>query len=361
MRRFYKDDEGYLAWLEAHPYGFVLNTYAHPTSSYLILHRAACRTINRPLPPPSLWTYPYPKTCSDDRRELEDWALRETGKAVKPCSICRPHERSGVPRRPIPWTGVAGARAPLPIEAPIQFDGVPIRIVVPRGGSGDAPRFAIEGAQWLAETFFRRDPSAVGRNSYDAWIETTQHAPQRRDRVVDGDITAVNTTMAARTSHKAWAPVIAATDWSWLEAIDPTWDLFETPETDAEWETVAQRLATAFAATKRPGLGLAVITKVLHIKRPWLIPVLDSVVMEQIGATASDDLATWVAAIGQVRAVGRENVTELQAVRDHLRARGIADRSLVRILDALLWVSSPGSGLFSSLTGWERVFRPQPA
>ena len=79
----------------------------------------------------------------------------------------------------------------------------------------------------------------------------------------------------------------------------------------------------------------------------------------EIGARVSDDVATWVAAIGQVRTVGRVNLAELRAVRDHLRAKGIADRSLIRILDALLWVSSPGSGLFSSLAGWERVFRPR--
>ena len=360
MRRYFKDDQGYLTWLAAHPDGFVLNSYAHVTGAYLILHRAACRTINRPLPPPSRWTHPYPKTCSDDRGEIEAWALRETGKAVKPCSHCLPQEElSGVPRRPIPRTGAPGSRAPRPIETPVEFDGEPIRITVPRAGDADKPGLVLEGAQWLAETFFRQDPSAVGSNSYDAWIEATQTDPWRRDRVVDGDVTAVNTTMAARTSHAAWAPVIASTEWSWLEALDPTWDLFETPETDAEWAMIAQRLATAFAATKRPGLGLAVITKVLHIKRPRLIPVMDSVVIEQIGARVSDDVAAWVAAVGQVRAVGRGDLVELRAVRDHLHAKGMADRSLVRILDALLWVSSPGSGLFSSLTGWERVFRPR--
>jgi hypothetical protein len=359
MRRFVKDDSGYRAWLEAHPHGFVLNTYAHVTAAYLVLHRAACRTINRPLPPPSLWTYPYAKTCSEDRGEIETWALRETRKAVKPHSGCLPQERSGVVRRPIPRTGAAGSRAPRPTEAPTQFKGEPIQITVPRNGDGDAPRLVIEGAQWLAETFFRRDPSAVGHNSYDAWIEATQNNPGHPDRVVDGDVTAVNTTMAARTSHEAWAPVIASTDWSWLEALDPRWDLFETLESDADWTTIAARLVAAFEATKRPGLGLAVVTKILHIKRPRLIPVMDRVVIEQIGARVSDDVATWVAAIGQVRDVGRVNLAELRAVRDHLRAKGITDRSLVRILDALLWVSSPGSGLFSSLTGWERVFRPR--
>jgi hypothetical protein len=64
--------------------------------------------------------------------------------------------------------------------------------------------------------------------------------------------------------------------------------------------------------TKRRGLGLAVITKVLHIKRPGLILVMDSVVIERTGARASDAFATWVTPIGPDRAVGRENLAELQ-------------------------------------------------
>lgn len=361
MRRFVKDDAGYLAWLGEHPQGFVLNTYAHVTSAYLILHRAACRTINRPLAHGSLWTDPYAKTCADDRGEIEIWALRETGKAVRPCSHCLPGDSAGRPAAlPMrPQVGGVGPRAPRSADTPIEFDGEPIRIIVRRGSVADSPPLVIEGAQWLAETFFRRDPSAVGPNSYDAWIEATREDPQRSNRVVDRDVTAVNTTMAARTSHEAWAPVIASTDWSWLECLDPSWDLLQTPWSATEWALIGQRLATMFAVTKRRGLGLAVITKVLHIKRPQLIPVMDSVVIEQIGARVSDDVATWVAAIGQVRAVGRENLAELQGIRDHLRAKGIADRSLVRILDVLLWVSSPASGLFSSLTGWERVIRPR--
>jgi hypothetical protein len=100
-----------------------------------------------------------------------------------------------------------------------------------------------------------------------------------------------------------------------------------------------------------------VVTKVLHIKRPRLIPVMDSVVISQLGARVSSDVTTWADAIGQVRAVGRADLTELQAVRDHLVAAGLGSRGLVRILDALLWVSSQGAGLFSSLGDWERVFR----
>lgn len=124
MRRFVNDDAGYIAWLDAHPDGFVLNTYAHVTSTYLIVHRAACRTINRPLAPGKSWTYPYGKTCSDDRQEIEAWALRETGKPVKPCAHCLRGESgvSPVPRRASPLTGAPGSRAPRPIDSAVEFD-----------------------------------------------------------------------------------------------------------------------------------------------------------------------------------------------------------------------------------------------
>jgi hypothetical protein len=359
MRRFVNDDAGYGAWLAAHPRGYVLNTFPHVTSTYLVLHRAACRTINRPLAAGRSWTIQYGKTCADDRPEIEAWSLRETGMSVKPCGICLKGERAYLSATTPGARVSGGGRAPRPAHVDVAFDGEPIRIVVPRSGVEAAPRLVIDGAQWLAETFFRRDPSAAEDGSYDAWIRETQLDPARRDRLIDGDITAVNKTMAARTSHAAWAPVIGPAAPAWLAGLDPGWDLFETDEGDVGWATIAAGLGAAFAATHRPGLGLAVVTKVLHIKRPRLIPVMDSVVLQQIGARVSGDVTTWVEAIEQVRAVGRQNIAELRAIRAHLQARAIADRTLVRILDALLWVSSPGAGLFDSLDGWERVFRPK--
>lgn len=223
----------------------------------------------------------------------------------------------------------------------------------------EGPPLVIEGAQWLAETFFVRDASAVGPLSYDAWIRETRDDPARRNRIVDGDVTAVNRTMAARTPHVAWAPVVAASDWSWLQTLDPDWDLLETSA--GEWKSamVRDRLAAAFSAVHRPSLGIAVVTKVLHIKRPRLIPVLDSLVLAQVGARTTGDVTTWVDALEAVREVGLANLAELRSIREHLQTRGIANRSLVRILDALLWTGSPGSGLFSSLEGWELVLRPR--
>ncbi len=362
MRQFVKDDAGYVEWLSAHPTGYVLNTYAHVTSAYVILHRASCGTVNRPLAAGRSWTFQYGKACSDDRTEIEAWALRETGKSVEPCGHCLPGERTSR-RRPTDRPPVAtkfGPRAPR-VTNDVTFSGEPVRVTVsPSLIAGvDGPPLVIEGAQWLAETFFLRDPSAVGQLSYDAWIEETQNDPQRRDRIVDGDVSAVNRTMAARTPHKTWAAVVALSDWTWLQAVDPRWDLFDMSAADWESALVRQQLVSAFAEIRRPGLGIAVVTKVLHIKRPRLIPVLDSLVLAQVGARATGDVRTWVDALEAVRAVGLANLAQLRMIQEHLRTREIADRSLVQILDALLWAGSAGSGLFPRLTGWERIVRPR--
>ena len=89
MKRFSKDDPGYVAWLAAHPDGYVLNTYAHVTSAYMILHCASCRTVNRPAAPGRSWTYAYAKACSNDRAEIEGWVLHETGKTEIGRASCR--------------------------------------------------------------------------------------------------------------------------------------------------------------------------------------------------------------------------------------------------------------------------------
>jgi hypothetical protein len=96
---------------------------------------------------------------------------------------------------------------------------------------------------------------------------------------------------------------------------------------------------------------------VLHIKRPGLVPVLDSLFIEQIGGRVDADPSSLVDAIEHIRGVGRANLPQLRLIREHLRQQSLRDRTLVRILDAPLWTSSPGSGLFPRLGGWERVAR----
>ena len=130
IRRFVHDDAGYLAWLKAHPAGFVLNTYPHVTSAYLVLHRVACGTINRQLAAGRTWTDLYGKTCDDDRTAIERWAIEQTGKPVKPCGHCLPGADGAVATvttKPGGGSG-HGPRAPRTDDCRVEFTGGPVCI-----------------------------------------------------------------------------------------------------------------------------------------------------------------------------------------------------------------------------------------
>jgi hypothetical protein len=85
---FVDDDPGYLAWLAAHPEGVVLNTWAHPAASDLVLHRARCRMINRRMAPGRTWTHTFGKACADTIEDLLAWAIVRTHDVPRVCRIC---------------------------------------------------------------------------------------------------------------------------------------------------------------------------------------------------------------------------------------------------------------------------------
>ncbi|WJK38367.1 SDR family oxidoreductase [Solwaraspora sp. WMMA2056] len=89
VEMFIDDDSGYLAWVDRHPDGFVLNTYRNPAASYLMLHRSTCRTISGTPAGGSHWTLDYSKICGR-RRELEQLVLERLGAVVHPCRLCLP-------------------------------------------------------------------------------------------------------------------------------------------------------------------------------------------------------------------------------------------------------------------------------
>lgn len=92
------------------------------------------------------------------------------------------------------------------------------------------------------------------------------------------------------------------------------------------------------------GRGIAQATKLLHLKRPALVPMIDSFVARALGAKLSTEapaatrVAQTRAILEHFRAAGVTRRPELERVDSHLRAAGI-DRSLLRILDCLIWCS----------------------
>jgi hypothetical protein len=91
--RFEHDDAGYLAWASSNPAGFVLNVRATNDPSYVVLHRANCRSIQAARPPGAYTARGYRKVCSPSLADLESWAKahgRPDGTFSKLCGVCRP-------------------------------------------------------------------------------------------------------------------------------------------------------------------------------------------------------------------------------------------------------------------------------
>jgi hypothetical protein len=219
-------------------------------------------------------------------------------------------------------------------------------IVLPTGRT-------IQYADEKAALFFVTDVSAVGGRSYDSWVVSAQND---RSRITDGDLTAINTSMRARSPRSNWSAFIQAIRHPWLDALDMDWDLVSMSPDRWDSRGVHQAIHEAITAVNGPHRRAAATTKLLHIKRPALIPVCDSYVAASMGMQAwGPDTTTDL--IVAIRALGRTNLPVLKEIRARLKSIGI-DRTYARILDVLLWFSAPSSapgayGLFEDwLVNW---------
>lgn len=350
-RWFLNDDTGYLAWLAAHDDGFVLNTYAHVAAGYLVLHRASCRTINRDLAAGKVWTVQYGKACADSVVDLLAWAAERTSGTPHGCGTCRPDVLEGPTAPGVTARRPGGSRAIQQTSLDLKLAGDPVSVTIRRVDGG--PALVIDGAQWVAETFFRLDRSAVGPKSYDARVQSYPN-----DRFELADLRAVNGSMATRMPDKWWIELLDGVPRPWLDALDPAWALLDLP--DAAWEDarVTERLRTALDAMLGDHRGLSVATKLLHLKRPGLVPILDSLVVDQLGGRGRDGATL----IEYVRGEGRRNLEALQRIQRDLATLVGSDgkpteRTLVRILDVLLWATHPASALYPVLGAWRSEFR----
>lgn len=207
--------------------------------------------------------------------------------------------------------------------------------------------FAIHNAGELAEFFFRANASSCGPNAYDACVLKGRNL----NRITSDDISAVNQTMAARTPHKYWTEFTEAnTDEPWLTALDPDWDLYSMPESDWLQHVVHKHLGEVFRKVMGPYRGPAVVTKVLHIKRPRLIPVCDSYVARAMGVELVDSSGLQ-RLVMHLHKQGQANLTTLLEIQARLGEIGI-ERTLVRILDALLWIRGNERGEYAVFEQW---------
>jgi hypothetical protein len=225
--------------------------------------------------------------------------------------------------------GVGFAPMPLP---PL------LTIEIPRVNGGVVE--VIDAAS-MAEVFFATEISSLGEGSYDARTLTTD--PNRVDRE---DIRVLNASFRAMIMKmQLWEPLFAAGDLPWLVALDRNWDLVTMSENEWAQRNVADLVEAAVAeVVSVKGRGIAQATKLLHLKRPALVPVIDSFVARALGAKLNGEASAAVRVrqtrviLEHFRAIGVALRPQLERVDAQLRVVGIA-RSLTRILDCLIWCS----------------------
>lgn len=201
----------------------------------------------------------------------------------------------------------------------------------------DGGTLRIRHAAEMAQVFFRLDPSANGPKAFDTLATKTNSGG-----IEVSDVSIINATMAARTPLYRWQDLIAQNRPAWLAALDKRWSLFDL--TDEAWTDleVERKIADALGEMIGPGRRLAVVTKVLHMKRPDLIPVCDRLVLDQVGAPPGVDQnpIRSAAVIGHMRHEGQRNLPALREIQGRLEGDGY-HRSLVRIFEVLIWQSHP--------------------
>jgi hypothetical protein len=161
------------------------------------------------------------------------------------------------------------------------------------------------------------------------------------------DVIAMNRSMRSRSPHRVWDGVVGV-EAPWLAALPADLDLLAAG--DQRWKDIRvdSLVAAALDAVVAPGRAPAVATKLLHLKRPRLFPMLDALVAEMLGASAPDLVAENRRAAAAadlvlvVRREGRRNLAALKEVQREL-ASGGRRHSLVRIFDAILWIAHPAA------------------
>lgn len=92
--KFANDENGYFAWLIAHPTGYVLNVRKDADPDYVVLHHASCGSISsRKMADGAYTCRNYRKWCADNLSDLQTAAKREgrhDGSFSKRCGMCKP-------------------------------------------------------------------------------------------------------------------------------------------------------------------------------------------------------------------------------------------------------------------------------
>jgi hypothetical protein len=214
--------------------------------------------------------------------------------------------------------------------------------------AGIGPNLLIDDAVAFALEAF--DPGAdAGRARIAAFDGRAGKDPV--DEVSKADIDAMNRAMSTRASSDDLMDRAQRLT-PHLTQISPEWSMDATPELEWDEARIIHRVAMAVDAMKARWPYVAVVTKLLYLKRPRLVPILDSYVIDQLGPVT--DLS---GALEQMRLNCRENAHVLRVIQERLAQEGL-ERSPVRIIETCMWAAHPRSPVALTAGAWERVVRP---
>jgi hypothetical protein len=135
---FRDDDAGYLAWLAAHPDGYVINIARSCSGTLARVHHAGCWTISGQNAAGVALTEQYVKVCAEQLADLDQWAINHVEEPIRRCGTCHPAS-DAVPPSSIEQTEQAVA-PPLP-EGRCEIHGPAADSAVVQAWADDYIRF----------------------------------------------------------------------------------------------------------------------------------------------------------------------------------------------------------------------------
>ena len=139
-----------------------------------------------------------------------------------------------------------------------------------------------------------------------------------------------------------------------IARLDPEWDLAVLD--DPTWATAEQNLLGAVASLWAPGLGAAAVTKLLHLKRPRLVPVIDRRVLFALRMREPRTPADLMEVIGHFRGLLRENADAVVEIGAAVARTDMGvDVPPARLLDIVLWSIGGMDGPYDRLEDWVRL------
>jgi len=208
--------------------------------------------------------------------------------------------------------------------------------------------------KWCVFCIAYPEPADEAVRFYDRWaIENNRDYVERED-------VAVANTFQARTPWGKWQPSLGAINQA-LAQIDVKWGLFD-PLPEEIWLQRRMQVQALFEAAMRGGIGYASGTKVLHLKRPNLIPICDSVIVRRLAVQTRGNTypAVAISCMEELRKIGMsgQNRAVLGEAKNYVAGilgseSAYAHATDVRILDAVLWSDTGERRRYWPLLGWE--------